>query len=990
MKSTKLRSAAAGALGVLALAAPAAHGATTEVGPADLSTDAASTGFYVPAQTGTRTPGALDLTSGPGSAPYGTGSAQIGTSISSDKVTIWNQSSTVTGKLVSQIDALGYSAYRHARSTSLAHHQPALNMEVDFNGAATGGFATLVYEPVYQSGGADAVKTGEWQTWDAYDGGQGKWWTTRAIGSGCASDCFVTWDALKAQMTSDAFVYRFGVNQGSGQQGTVSSVDGLTFGAGGESTTWDFEPGARADTDSTVYKSDLGTTTNLTATWNTFVRGSGSSKGIAGPDTAPSGDGSLLLETPDDGTNPKINHLQRGLEGKTLSTIDHLKYSTYRQGRSTANPLQTAAMNVTIDQNGPNVTGGFATLVFEPYYQTNNAADIHEDEWQTWDAFNDGDAIWWSPQTIGSLPGSQSGTPSYVSWDQFVANAAPSAFVYAVGINQGGGNDGLFTAVDGLELGTAQKRISVDFEPVVAKPIDAVSVDVTETKGAHTVSWESDNADGTSYLLQVKDADDSDWSDVTTTTAVSHTFDETVAEGTRTYRVIAKGEADSAAVESESVKVDRTGPTTPLADVDRDPEYVSSLGLAYFKDTVSIGLSGSDDPTLPDGSAGVGGVEYDDGTTRSTGGIVGYSGKARDALGNESAASNSVKVRVDADAPTINVATCPTESVRTGSSTKVTVTGNDPGSGASGMVRSSYAKTLSHSTPGPASYTLSVSDNVGHVTTKDCNVLVTTQVSKAGAPRSSDAVNKGTFKVTWTAPTKVDDASDLRYELQHRPAAGGDYTTVASDLTGLTHAFTSAAREDEGTWRYRVIATDGHTSSISGVSSAVVADRSAPAKPTVTLDRPAEYTAGDGTAWHRDSVTLTISDSGDPALADGSAGSGLLPYVTSVTRTVNGKRALSYSLTDEAGNKSQTTTQNVAVDSVNPTITATCPTLPVNRGSVQYLRTSAADTNGSGLASPAKASTQLDTSTAGTFQVTGMAVDNVGHVTTATCSYTVK
>ena len=41
----------------------------------------------------------------------------------------------------------------------------------------------------------------------------------------------------------------------------------------------------------------------------------------------------------------------------------------------------------------PAVEGGFTTLVYEPYF---NQGVAQNDVWQTWDAYNGGDARWWS------------------------------------------------------------------------------------------------------------------------------------------------------------------------------------------------------------------------------------------------------------------------------------------------------------------------------------------------------------------------------------------------------------------------------------------------------------------------------------------------------------------------------------------------------------------------------------------------------------------
>ena len=70
------------------------------------------------------------------------------------------------GTALSAIHEIGYSTYRSAGNDQQV---PALNLEVDVNGAAPGGFTTLVFEPVYNTT-QGAVVSGQWQTWDAYNG----------------------------------------------------------------------------------------------------------------------------------------------------------------------------------------------------------------------------------------------------------------------------------------------------------------------------------------------------------------------------------------------------------------------------------------------------------------------------------------------------------------------------------------------------------------------------------------------------------------------------------------------------------------------------------------------------------------------------------------------------------------------------------------------------------------------------------------------------
>ncbi len=145
-----------------------------------------------------------------------------------------------TGTPLSSVNAIGYSTYRDPASTGATHLVPSINIQVDVNGDAAGGFTTLVFEPVYNTG-QGAVVAGEWQTWDAYADGTAIWWSSREIPGVCAADCFVTWDTIVMNNPDAVIVGGFGVNQGSGNEGLVANVDALTLGYDDQCVTYDFE-----------------------------------------------------------------------------------------------------------------------------------------------------------------------------------------------------------------------------------------------------------------------------------------------------------------------------------------------------------------------------------------------------------------------------------------------------------------------------------------------------------------------------------------------------------------------------------------------------------------------------------------------------------------------------------------------------------------------------------------------------------------------------
>lgn len=169
--------------------------------------------------------------------------------------------------------------------------------------------------------------------------------------------------------------------------------------------------------------------------------------------------------------------------------------------------------------------------------------------------------------------------------------------------------------------------------------------------------------------------------------------------------------------------------------------------------------------------------------------------------------------------------------------------------------------------------------------------------------------------------------------------------------------------------------------------------------PPVNVDRTAPNVAAEtgavtiavgGTAWYRDAVTFEWSAI-DPALADGSQGSGVKTgptpaYVTFATTGIHGSSA---EATDFAGNTGVGTLSGVHVDASSPTFGA-CPAagpFTLNSGA-QAVGTILADDTGSGIdLTDSTLSGSVDTSSVGKKTVTFTAADNVGHTATRACEY---
>ena len=207
---------------------------TVQVNPTDLGTS----WFFEPLGTGTGT-----FTPGPSSPPLGVGSFAMTTLTDNDKATL--VTSDWTGDPLSDLSGLSYWTYRDASSTSPSFVAPSINVAIYTNVSGPGtGFATLVFEPLY-SYGNDAIDDGVWQQWDAFAPSQtgfaGGWWTTRQVGTVCATVCYADFATLLAN-APDATIISVGLNVGRGPATFVGAVDALSLTMAGNTTTYDFEP----------------------------------------------------------------------------------------------------------------------------------------------------------------------------------------------------------------------------------------------------------------------------------------------------------------------------------------------------------------------------------------------------------------------------------------------------------------------------------------------------------------------------------------------------------------------------------------------------------------------------------------------------------------------------------------------------------------------------------------------------------------------------
>jgi hypothetical protein len=199
--------------------------------------------------------------------------------------------------------------------------------------------------------------------------------------------------------------------------------------------------------------------------WTSFTRDAGTFSFAPGP-AGSLGVGSLRLDTSNGPTagNDKVAVFTKQYVGQKIADIDAIGYSSYRFP-STASPLQTAALNIVVDPDGDTGSAPLGVLIYEPEYS--HHAGVQDDTWQTWDAYDGGNAQWWGANIAS--PGGFT-----ADWSDWVA-AYPNATIAAdaknsFGFNEGGGNPDLHTAVDGLTIGFGGAPTVFDFEPLVGPP----------------------------------------------------------------------------------------------------------------------------------------------------------------------------------------------------------------------------------------------------------------------------------------------------------------------------------------------------------------------------------------------------------------------------------------------------------------------------------------------------------------------------------------
>lgn len=174
------------------------------------------------------------------------------------------------------------------------------------------------------------------------------------------------------------------------------------------------------------------------------------------------GDGAVVLTTNDKST-AKAQLYTNQVNGTLLADITSLSYSTYQDGSQLGFAQGAVAYQLQVDLNGPNVTGGFTTLTYEPYLNP-QVQGVLPDQWQFWDATA---GNWYTSRDINCgtlvIPRS-SGAPPFTNPTEVGQNCI-GATVLGLGLNIGSSNPSYITAADGVHIATITDSFTADFGP---------------------------------------------------------------------------------------------------------------------------------------------------------------------------------------------------------------------------------------------------------------------------------------------------------------------------------------------------------------------------------------------------------------------------------------------------------------------------------------------------------------------------------------------
>jgi hypothetical protein len=581
-------------------------------------------------------------------------------------------------------------------------------------------------------------------------------------------------------------------------------------------------------------------------------------------------------------------------------------------------------------------------------------------------------------------------TATVTASDQYSGLASDPSGAVSIDTSSAGPQTVTRTAVSNVGLQATKSCTTEVVYPTPGAPALTAGASPNNT-GLFTLGWTGDSPlqyFGLSYTLQEHNAATPTWTTAESgIDALSYEFSGAgEQEGTWVFRVQAADSVNDKVTEyspvSPPVVVDKTAPYAPSATASRSPDYAGNGG--WYKNSVTVSFASSGDRTLSDGSpgSGVNPASIPTPQTFTTSGFFQGCGTVTDYAGNVSE-QGCRPVQVEATPPELEIS-CP-ETVLAGQSANATVTASDRYSGLASDP--SGTVPIDTSSVGPQTVTRTAVSNLGFETKKSCTTMVESSTPGAPALTHGSSPNKnGHFTLGWSGPSPV-RYFGLSYTLQAHNHVTNTWSTVASGIEALSYQF-SEPPEEEGTWLYRVQASDpsiGLTSEYSPESASVLVDETAPHPPSATASRAPDYAGGGG--WYKNSAAVGFTSNGDPTLSDGSAGSGVDPasLPASQTFSTSGSHTACGTVTDNAGNVSAQGCLTVQVDATPPSLTITCPATAAV-GEPGVTATFSASDGYSGLATNPSGSVPINTGTVGTVTTTSTAISNVGLETTKSCT----
>ncbi len=233
-------------------------------------------------------------------------------------------------------------------------------------------FTTLVFEPVYQSGGVGALVSNTWQSWDAIKGGNAVWWSSAAIPGVCAFSCYVSWNTILTNNPNAKVKTILGFNIGSGWVGQFTGyADGLTIRTTAGTKTYDFEPTAPVVTGNA-----------LVVTPSSPVFDSKNVNGVAG-DSAPGFAGGSFASNGIAKTDMYFTPSVLFDRDVALGEVKSMSYWTKKGTEHVTDPRDWFLAIYTKPYPGQSGGGWYGTRIgSEPYFSENLADPI--DTWNQW------------------------------------------------------------------------------------------------------------------------------------------------------------------------------------------------------------------------------------------------------------------------------------------------------------------------------------------------------------------------------------------------------------------------------------------------------------------------------------------------------------------------------------------------------------------------------------------------------------------------------